>query len=135
MMATPTDELRAIAEAATPGPWSWTGQPRQLSVVQLVGKNSTIFRDAVWWNGREADMAFIATFDPPTMIAFFDERDALLDRLAALEAERAAGEARVVELEREARRFADCYPESSDGRNTFVIFADKIAALAEGGNQ
>jgi hypothetical protein len=34
-------------------------------------------------------------------------------------------------LEAEARRFAGFYPESSDGRNTFVIFADKIAALAQ----
>lgn len=37
---------------------------------------------------------------------------------------------RVAELEAEARRFAGFYPEASDGRNTFVIFADKIAALS-----
>ena len=30
-------------------------------------------------------------------------------------------------FETEARRFAEMYPQSSDGRNTFVIFADKIA--------
>ncbi len=34
-------------------------------------------------------------------------------------------------LESEARRFASFYPEASDGRNTFVIFADKIASVRE----
>lgn len=33
-------------------------------------------------------------------------------------------------LENEARRFAEMYPQSSDGRNTFVIFADKIVEAA-----
>lgn len=37
---------------------------------------------------------------------------------------------KLAHLEREARRFADFYDHGSDGRNTFVIFADKIAALA-----
>jgi hypothetical protein len=35
------------------------------------------------------------------------------------------------EAESEARRFAAFYPEASDGRNSFVILADKIAALAK----
>lgn len=34
--------------------------------------------------------------------------------------------ARLQYLEAEARRFAAFYPEGSDGRNTFLIFADKI---------
>lgn len=33
-------------------------------------------------------------------------------------------------IEAEARRIADMYPQSSDGRNTFVIFADWVASLA-----
>jgi hypothetical protein len=33
-------------------------------------------------------------------------------------------------IEAEARRFAGMYPQSSDGRNTFVIFADWVARLA-----
>jgi hypothetical protein len=33
-------------------------------------------------------------------------------------------------LEAEARRFAGLYPEASDGRNTFVMFADKIAGVS-----
>lgn len=36
---------------------------------------------------------------------------------------------RIDYLESEAKRFAADYPQSSDGRNTFLIFADKIAAL------
>ena len=32
--------------------------------------------------------------------------------------------------ESEARRYAEYYPPASDGRNTFVILADRIAALS-----
>ncbi len=32
-------------------------------------------------------------------------------------------------IESEARRYAGFYPEASDGRNTFVIFADMVAGL------
>jgi hypothetical protein len=31
-------------------------------------------------------------------------------------------------IEAEARRYAEMYPQSSDGRNTFIIFADWIAS-------
>ncbi len=34
------------------------------------------------------------------------------------------------QIEAEARRYAGMYPQSSDGRNTFVIFADWVAKLA-----
>jgi hypothetical protein len=33
-------------------------------------------------------------------------------------------------IEAEARRYADMYPQSSDGRNTFVIFADWVSSRA-----
>lgn len=32
-------------------------------------------------------------------------------------------------IEAEARRYAGFYPEASDGRNTFVIFADMVSDL------
>ena len=73
------DVLRAIAKAATQGEWARSG-----SKITYEG----------WYIAGAADPAnvrHIATFDPPTVLA-------LLDRLAALEAERAAGDARVVEL-------------------------------------
>ncbi len=34
------------------------------------------------------------------------------------------------EVEPTARRYARCYPEASDGRNTFTMFADWAALLA-----
>lgn len=37
-------------------------------------------------------------------------------------------------IEAEARRYAEMYPPYSDSRNTFVIFADWIAALAKPGD-
>jgi hypothetical protein len=36
----------------------------------------------------------------------------------------------LTKVEAEARRYAEMYPQSSDGRNTFVIFADWVARLA-----
>ena len=86
------DELRAIAEAATGDVWSRDGL-----VINARGRGVLASCPTVQGGGVFECMPnalHIATFDPPTMIAFFDERDALLDRLAALEAERAAGEAR-----------------------------------------
>ena len=50
---------------------------------------------------------------------------ALTEALARVKLTREA----LTTAEAEARRFAGCYPASSDGRNTFVIMADKIAAL------
>jgi hypothetical protein len=42
----------------------------------------------------------------------------------------AAARAAFVALENEALRIAGTYPQSSDGRNTFMIFAAKIAETA-----
>lgn len=50
------------------------------------------------------------------------------ERIRWLSAQLAASNLCIVELEAEARRFASFYEAGSDGRNTFVIFADKIAA-------
>ena len=36
----------------------------------------------------------------------------------------------LAKIEAEARRYASHYPQNSDGRNTFVMFADYVAALA-----
>lgn len=36
----------------------------------------------------------------------------------------------IQKIEAEARRYADMYPAASDGRNTFAIFADWVAALS-----
>ena len=115
-----TNELRAIAEAATPGPWTydptsdvteiWAGEMNVADV--WADLNSGSITEAQ----RRSNGFFIATFDPPTVLRL----------LADLE----AAEARVGWIEQEARRFAGFYAEHTDPRNTFLIFADKIAALA-----
>src|SRR6266849_4983225 len=61
--------LREIAKKATPGPWKLTGQ------------HMTIFW-RVWIGGHHmdaspADAAFIATFNPATVLTLLDEIDRL----------------------------------------------------------
>ena len=96
-MTTP-NELRAIAEAATPGSWIIEGGANShlFEARIMAGDECVAFADGDIERGEDDDVftpstnaRFIATFAPPTVLA-------LLDRLAALEAERAAGEARVV---------------------------------------
>jgi hypothetical protein len=59
-------------------------------------------------------------------------RDAVRTALAAQADAPAAQPQRALieKIETEARRYAGMYPAASDGRNTFVIFADWIAGLA-----
>jgi len=67
-----------------------------------------------------------------------EELDGLVNIAAALKATEAswkrdciaAWEA-LATAESEARRYAEAYPQGSDGRNTFVILADRIAALGD----
>lgn len=80
-----TDELRAIAEAATRGNWSANEMAKTLEAGVRARPELRKFHDTT---GYEADGRFIATFDPPTVLA-------LLDRIATLESERAADKARV----------------------------------------
>lgn len=54
---------------------------------------------------------------------------ALLDELEAVKAERDRARQALQTAEAEARRYAESYPQSSDGRNTFVMLADRIAEL------
>ena len=129
------NELRAIAEAATPGPW-FPGRPivsdsdGEMLIVSVGPQDlsdrpnkSHHYEDTlleVWSNPNDVDddgeraianARHIATFDPPTIIA-------LLDRLAAHEAERAADKARIAELERAGetlRREAFLQLQNSEG--------------------
>lgn len=80
---TPDDlaRLRAIAEAATPGPWSRD----TFGCVSASRRNRTI---AMPGNGFRAsaqddtDARFIANFDPPTVLALLDEIERLRKELA-----------------------------------------------------
>ena len=77
-------ELRRLAEAATPGPWSLTdGDPA------MSGQHWTIRRQGVpgirisgFTYGFNGDAAFIAAANPAAVLALLDERDALRAELA-----------------------------------------------------
>jgi hypothetical protein len=73
------------------------------------------------------EASFAASFSEPGQVEMRELRD-IID--AALKATPAPVNDALAYLEAEARRFAGFYDEGSDGRNTFVMFADKIAALA-----
>jgi len=70
-MTTDLDNLRKVAEAATPGPWEMReGNP------QMGGRNFTLrvqgkagIRMSAHCYGFNGDPEFIATFDPPTILA------------------------------------------------------------------
>jgi hypothetical protein len=96
--------LRAVAEAATPGPWRWE-EPSKESWPQ---SDESLVSDGKTWesggreypetvlsgwgydaSGTEADAedrAHIAAFDPPTVLALLDALDAAERKLAAVEA-------------------------------------------------
>ena len=123
-MADTPDKQRAIAEAATPGPWEpikGVEEADEMRCGVSAVRGSTHYLMATIENGAPGDFCdtewanalHIATFDPPTVLALLsrlaaleaalaEEHDSALvlaNRNAALEAERAAGDARVVELE------------------------------------
>jgi hypothetical protein len=79
------ERLREVARAATPGPWLWCPwdlHPTQRRVtVAVFNEAEDLVADVRPEGERERDMAdaeYIATFDPPTVLA-------LLDRLEAAE--------------------------------------------------
>jgi len=101
------EALRRVAEAATPGPWFQSGSPWfSTGSVVLAGSPDPhvglVVTDTEPWEGARAeaqednpgialadpddDAAFIATFDPPTVLALLDERDAAANRISELEA-------------------------------------------------
>lgn len=74
--ATPdVTELRRLAEAATPGPWSTAAFQLVIDVARRID---------VGMCGHRDDAAFIAAANPATVLALLDERDALLDAAARL---------------------------------------------------
>jgi hypothetical protein len=63
------DKLRAIAEAATPGPWTKVERlmPRGGTALHVVDRE-----DIIVANAKPGNAAFIATFSPPTVLALMD---------------------------------------------------------------
>src|SRR5690606_22319081 len=91
-------ELRRIAEAATPGPWRVNkyGPTRRIMSIGAgkYGTDPVIANVETFWSKREqekygdhgANAVHIATFDPPTVLALLDEIERLRrEREAALD--------------------------------------------------
>src|SRR5690606_36105767 len=82
-------ELRRIAEAATPGPWRVNkyGPTRRIMSIGAgkYGTDPVIANVETFWSKREqekygdhgANAVHIATFDPPTVLALLDEIERL----------------------------------------------------------
>jgi hypothetical protein len=108
-----TEELRRVAEAATPGPWFVCREVNDDGTVDIeTGRHSD------WPPAQNCEFPtchYIAAFNPKTAIE-------LLDRLAALEAENAA-------LKADAERFV-WYVSETPKPSDFM--ADYFKGLREG---
>lgn len=77
------EELRALAEKATPGPW----EPRHQGLTDgypnvIVNAAESGYPGAILWGVRaEKDAAFIAAANPTAILALLDERDELKRQL------------------------------------------------------
>lgn len=121
-------KLREVAEAATPGPWATEKKPggRQNVMEPKRVYSETVreiaeFADDVADTIDAADAEYIATFDPPTVLA-------LLDRLERAEA--ALERVRAVLATVGALRDSGRYPESANGWLA-AITVDVGAALED----
>lgn len=63
------DELRAIAEAATPGPWTWNEGYLSMESPDGLTFEDESYSDTV---SIHNDARFIATFDPDRILAMLD---------------------------------------------------------------
>lgn len=62
------DQMRAIAEAATPGPWeAMADRCVRTQTREIIYDDSCEDRE-----NADADMAYVETFDPPTVLALLD---------------------------------------------------------------
>lgn len=71
-MTLPLQQLRAVAEAATPGPWTPTLGGQVIQVHHVTRDVWTIPRDT-------ADLAYIATFHPTLVLALLRVAEAAAD--------------------------------------------------------
>lgn len=80
-MTIDTEKLRAIAEAAGDGPWSYDGDG---FIFDVLGLSLAEVASAA----GQPEAAHIATFDPPTVLALLHEIDRLRGALARTSAGR-----------------------------------------------
>lgn len=87
MTAIDTKSLRAAAEAATPGTWSWWTSNSFRRLTADGGRDGGVLNSAgMGVNVSIEDAAYIAAAQPSTMIALLDERLAMIAELEVLRA-------------------------------------------------
>lgn len=128
------DKLRELASAATPGRWTVSGKG-----TVKAGRDVWIAR--MNWRNREANAAFVAACDPPTILAQLDEIDAQEDQAARYRDEIAGLEfhtAHLTELlddaraERDAaRREAKELREVLEHLNAEIVFGGQLQELVD----
>lgn len=104
-------DLRKLAEAATPGPWTWAAFDGHDQPEIAIGNEITLL------NATEADAEFIAAANPTATLALLDERDALEKENEALE-----------------QFYADAYPRTpgqSLKSNHLTVLKERDALKAE----
>lgn len=86
---TPTNTLRELAEAATPGPWALDSDvtdsglvdPKQVRYFDQTHKS---WSNLVYCHWSPKDAAYIAAANPARILALMDERDKLADQNTSL---------------------------------------------------
>lgn len=132
------NELRKVAEAATPGPWQW-GPERshwgdcgpnletvergplyedgsQGAAAEVVGSWG---HDANGISVEDHDKAFIATFDPPTVLALITELETFRRRLDAMRRQRDGYRNQLRKAEQQIQRVRELHeriPVAVNGR-------------------
>jgi hypothetical protein len=74
-------DLRAKAEAATPGPWTWAGDEPWLCAPDLAhvveDGSGTIVVESNWESAEGHDAEYLSAVDPTTVLALLDAVDRL----------------------------------------------------------
>lgn len=85
------DTLRKIAEAATPGPWTEfheNGTPGEYEAFNCPPATGAMLVNYAPMEQRAKDSRYIATFDPPTVLALITELETYRSRLDAMRRQR-----------------------------------------------
>jgi Lar family restriction alleviation protein len=111
---TPADAVRELqAEIERLNALPQTPSAPSAATEQEITSIVSRLRNFAIWNNRQSH------YEP---VPLCNEAADLIERISA--------PSLAQRIEAEARRYAEMYPQSSDGRNTFVMFADWVAGLA-----
>lgn len=120
------NELRKVAEAATPGPWEVADEGYDERYVYDSAAGQMCWTPDLPGHWSLADATHIATFDPSTVLA-------LLDRVAELEAkvERLAAHDAEVARQAEARALREAADQLTEIADDYDTCSELHAALRE----